>query len=486
MSSTPGGLSGPPFPSPPKGCPAHAHPMYGESLTKDPAGYYETLRQDGTVVPVKMTPDGTFWGWLVIGYSELLEVLRDPNSFYTSDPRVWRALAEGPVSYHPVMQQMDWRPHVLNAQGEDHTRLRTPITRALAELDSNLTRSYIEKTADELLQAFAPDGRADLVAQYAGQLPLMVLMGLLGMDEHYALEVAQAVGGLLGEGEEAATYRARVDDLMARLVDEKYRNPGQDLISWMIGHGPGLTREEMLNQAYLMLVTGMAGCTAWISNTVLELLTNPEVGDKVRGGVHSVAEAANRVMWQDPPIQNLIDRWALRDTVLGNVSISAGDLVIPSLTAANADPSARSARVDDVRNTMTNRAHLAWSGGAHSCPAQDLGQQIVHLGLERLIHRLPDVRLAVPANEVVWAPNLVVRTVAGLPVTFTPVTETFAEEPDEQPLFDAPPVPDALPAVAAPATPAPPAAGKREAKPRVEKTGLLHPGHALLAYLRRR
>lgn len=418
MSEIPDRSSEPPSAPPSRGCPLRE--LYGDAFDADPKGHYERWRQAGPVVPVKLTPDGTFWGWLVMGYHDLLKVLRDPDGSFTNNSRVWRAPREGPITYHPVVQQMAYRPNALFAEGPDHARLRAPITAALDGLDRRRTRQYVASVADETLQAFAADGRADLVADYAARLPLQVIMGLLGVGDHHAPQIAAQVTNLLQEGALSHDASKHLDQLIADLVAERYASPGPDLISSMIAHGPEVTAEEMTHQVYLMLVAGLGGCIAWITNTVLELLTNRDLYGRTMQGLYTFADVANQVMWRDPPVQNTFDRFATRDCVVGGARIREGDLVIPSLAAANAEVIGQS---NGPERFMSNEAHLAWSAGAHQCPAKDVSEDIVHTAVETLFRRLESLRLSVGEEGLAPAPALVIRTMTSLPVEFTPGRE---------------------------------------------------------------
>src|SRR6202011_1588991 len=78
---------------PPPGCPAHGSAdgiarLYGPTVEADPAGLFETLReQHGPVAPVLL--EGDVPAWLVLGYRENMEVARTPTRF-SRDSRNWR------------------------------------------------------------------------------------------------------------------------------------------------------------------------------------------------------------------------------------------------------------------------------------------------------------------------------------------------------------------------------------------------------------
>jgi cytochrome P450 len=93
-------------------------------------------------------------------------------------------------------------------------------------------------------------------------------------------------------------------------------------------------------------------------------------------------------------------------------------MLVLSVAAAHADPAVQPGVADDA---SANRAHLAFGHGEHRCPvhAEEFAEVIAQTAVEVLLDRLPDVRLAVPAPDLVWAPAIWVRGLTALPVTFT-------------------------------------------------------------------
>ena len=123
----------------PSGCPLHnqAVPLYGQEVGEKT---WEQLRaQFGSVAPVQVEPGVA--AWLVLGYNESVEVLRNP-SVYSHDPRGWREITEGRLAPDsPLMPIFGYRPNVLYADGPEHQRLRAPIVDSLARLASSAYRA---------------------------------------------------------------------------------------------------------------------------------------------------------------------------------------------------------------------------------------------------------------------------------------------------------------------------------------------------------
>jgi cytochrome P450 len=65
-----------------------------------------------------------------------------------------------------------------------------------------------------------------------------------------------------------------------------------------------------------------------------------------------------------------------------------------------------------------NQSHLAFSGGPHECPGQNIGQAIIETAVDVLLHRLPGLRLAVPADELTSTASTWEARLDSLPVEF--------------------------------------------------------------------
>jgi cytochrome P450 len=163
-----------------------------------------------------------------------------------------------------------------------------------------------------------------------------------------------------------------------------------------------------------------------IANTLRMVLTDGRFRGNLAGGQMTLPDALEQVLWDEPPFTAVYGRYATGDTELAGRHVKAGDLLVLGLAAGNADP--------DIRPDLSvpvhgNRSHLAFSGGPHECPGQDIGRAIADTGVDALLTRLPGIRLGVAESELRWRTSLLSRELVALPVEFTPV-KPDAPEPD--------------------------------------------------------
>lgn len=412
-----------PAPTPPPGCPAHgdtahgdAAPLYGPRFQTDPGQVFQELRERyGPVAPVEI--GGGVPAWLVLGYRELQLVTGQPAVF-GRDSRRWNAWPSIPADW-PLTPMVAPLPSVLYTEGEEHRRRAGAITDALAEVDPYEVRKHCEELADRLVDEFAGRGESDLVAEYADRLPLLVLCRLFGFGEDRAPGMISAILDVLDGGPAALDGQQRMVDDMVRLVASKHEAPGADVTSRMLAHPAGLSDEELMRDLTVLMLAGHQPTANWISNALRLMLTDDRFASALSGGRRSVGQALNEVLWEDTPTQVFAGRWTTRDTQLGGRRIAAGDLVLLGLAAANQDPAVRQA---SGRAAEGNNAHLSFSHGEHRCPfpAQEIAEVISVTAIEVLLDRLPDIRLAVSEQALVWRPSAWMRSLVALPAAFTP------------------------------------------------------------------
>ncbi|MFC8448550.1 cytochrome P450 [Kitasatospora sp. NPDC057223] len=449
--------------TPPPGCPAHGlgadglRRLYGPEAEADPAGLYEKLRAEhGEVAPVLL--HGDLPAWLVLGHSANLTAMRTPSRF-SRDSRRWSAFQENRVTPDsPLMPMVAWQPLCVFADGEEHKRLRGAVTDSLGRFDRRGIRRYVTRFADQLIDAFGESGRADMVSQFAEHLPMLVMTQLVGMPESYGPRLVQAARDLMKGTETAIASNDYVVATLRQLVERKRAAPGADLASWLLQDEAGLSDDEVMEHLRLVLIAANETTVNLIADTLKMVLTDRRFRANLSGGHMTLPDALDQVLWDTPPLSAVPGRWATGDTELGGQEIKAGDMLLLGLAAGNVDPAVR----PDLNMPLYgNRSHLAFSGGPHECPGQDVGRAIAETGIDILLTRLPDLQLAVAEEELHWDSAWLSRHLSELPVQFAPrrpKSETEAAAGTGA-------LPEAFPATPAPTPPATPRPAPAAATP---------------------
>jgi cytochrome P450 len=366
------------------------------SAARDRQQVYDRLRARwGAVAPVDL--EAGVPAWLVLGYDEAVAVLRN-ELLYSRDARHWRYVAERRLArdsaVRAVLSPGDGVHHV---DGAPHRRLRAAVDEALAAVDEKRLARTVSVTCDAVIDRLAARGEADLVRDYAVAVPVMVLGELLGLSLADARRMHELVDALRSGTVAACPAAVEHENLLAMTVAQHRAEPGDDLTSALVGHPAHANDLEVMGAVGAAFGMGHDGEVAWIASTLHLLLTDGELGARVRGGRLDLDGALDEVARRRPPLPHLLPRYALQDCELGGQHVAAGDAVVVAVAAANVD---QAVRPEDPWEELGSRFHLTWGTGAHACPAPRLGSLVCRIAVERMLHRLPDLMLTVPPDAV--------------------------------------------------------------------------------------
>ncbi|MDQ3790213.1 MAG: cytochrome P450 [Actinomycetota bacterium] len=391
-------------------------PLIETTTTRDPqAAYRELQERYGQVAPVELEPGVP--AWLVMGHHEICQVVRNEQLF-SRDPNNWRLFTEGVVAPDSGLGPMMFpRDNAYFADGEKHRRLRGPIDDGLESLDEHRMARFIRATCTDLIRDFEHLGRADLVSDYAAVVPMLTVAGFFGIGREQGHELRAALIALFSSAEDSQPAAHRLEQILSGTMQARRNVPTDDLTTAFLRH-PNLHNDFEIQQSIVLMISaGYETTTSWIAQTLRLMLTDPRFAGRLRGGRLGIDDALDEVLWRDPPMSNMPARYALVDCELAGAHIQRGDALILGLSSANNDPRVHT---DDPWLEVGNRSHLAWSAGPHACPAQRPGRMITRIAVDTALHRLHDVSLAIPADDVKLLPSPWTRCPASLPVRFTP------------------------------------------------------------------
>jgi cytochrome P450 family 142 subfamily A polypeptide 1 len=320
---------------------------------------------------------------------------------------------------------------MINLDGEAHTRQRGLVSkgftpRRIAELEGK-----VRDITDELIDQVAAKGECDLVADIARPLPMNVIGGMLGYAPEWNAKVLEWTDVYVHGGNGpayAAQHVAEMADAFMKfaafhteLLAQRKQQRGDDLISiWLDAEldGQRLTDEKIFWEHNLLLVGGSESTRNAIAGGMYELLQRPADLAYLREHPDAIPNAAEEmVRWTSPFVR--MQRTLLRDHELHGVTMKKNDKILMIYPAANRDPRAFTRPQEfDARREFTKPA-VAFGIGKHYCLGASLARLEIKVFLERLLARLPDIRIA-PGYTPRIKPGSFVRGLAALPVHFTP------------------------------------------------------------------
>ncbi|MER5807265.1 cytochrome P450 [Streptomyces sp. NPDC002033] len=383
----------------------------GTDFTADPYPVYAALRERGPVHRVHVPGTGDVW--LVLGRDEVRAALTDPR--LCNDIRhsaTWKSDGGNAIGLN--MLQTD-APH--------HTRLRRLVAREFTAGRVEAMRPRVRQIADGLLDALPAAGTADLVAGYALPLPLTVICELLGVPSSDQPLFHTWSTELVAPSSPAAAGAAAADmsAYFAALVAAKADDPGPDLMTALVlasAEEDGLSPEELLGMAFLLLVAGHETTVNLISSGVLALLRHPGQLAALRADPSLIDGAVEEMLRYDGPVTAAAFRHAAESVEIAGVRIPAGDSVMLSLAAASRDPG-HFPEPDRFDIRRSAQGHLAFGHGIHHCLGAPLARLEGRIAVETLLRRLPDLALAIAPESVERRPGAMLRGVSALPVRWS-------------------------------------------------------------------
>jgi cytochrome P450 len=344
----------------------------------------------------------------VVGHDEAMTVLRDHETYSS------RILGEimGPMLDH-TMIAMDAPDHLA------HRALVAPSFRPklLARWEHDLVRRVV----DELIDSFAPLGRADLVRRLTFAFPVRVIARILGLPDRdseqfqrWSLELISTVVNW----DRGVAAAAALQGYFAEQVAERRARPRDDLITELVEtdvEGSSLTDEEIFAFLRLLLPAGIETTYRSLGNLLFALLTHPDQLDEVTQHPELRGAAIEEgLRWETPVV--LIPRQSVRDARLSDVDIPVGRVLNVFLGSANRDE-ARYEEPDRFDIHRTPAPHLSFGSGPHMCLGMHLARMEARVALDATLERLHDLRLDrdAPRPRVV---GTAFRSPDALPVQF--------------------------------------------------------------------
>ena len=378
----------------------------GDLDTVDPYSRFDEIRDCG---PVVRLASGF---WCVTGYQAALDVMRDPAA--TSGPIALRYLDGLPPG--AARDEMGHRINFLDPP--DHPRVRGLISKAFTPRRIAEVRPFAERSAGAILDRL--DGRdvtesVDIVADYAHQIPSLVISEMLGVppdDRDRLTGLSDDVAPLLGVSVDPAE-RARAIDAaeemhvaLGLLLDERRESPRDDLLSALLTaeeDGERLTRPELLSLAATLYSAGHRTTRDLFSNGLSVLLSQRRWWDWLteRSSDFDTRLAATTqefLRYETPTL--FVGRVPDRPITIAGEEIGPLEPILVFLAAANRDPEIfdEPHRFDPTRwlgePDDQSRGPLSFAFGAHYCLGASLAKTEADVMLRAIVERWPAMRLA--------------------------------------------------------------------------------------------
>jgi cytochrome P450 len=315
----------------------------------------------------------------------------------------------------------------LMIDGEEHTKYRKLLDPLFAPKEVAKIEARTRALSNDLIDRFIGAGHVDLYGEFCDPLPSRIFLTLLGLPLEDMAFLQWFKDGIIRPTDEEhrnAVSPKMVEYIYAELDRRAARaDPGDDLFGGFMKSevdGHRLSREDVVDIVYLLVMAGLDTVAASLSCMVEWLARNPRLRQALIDDPSRWPAAIEELLRIQTPVV-AGTRFATADFEIGGERVKAGDTLRVHWAAANLDDALfdHPSEVDFARDS--NR-HIAFASGFHRCLGSHLARMELRVALETLHSRIPDYTLD-PAHSA-GINNIGIRNVDPLPLVFTPGPET--------------------------------------------------------------
>ena len=392
------------------------------AVLDDPHPVYDRLRER---TPAHWSP--SLGGWVLTRHADVRQALLDPRLSVEKMGRFERDRGGGKGHADVALLARTLADWMVFNDPPRHRELRRAMQNAFLARDVPGLEANVRTAVDELLDPLGPEGRMDLVADFAHPLPATVIAELFGMPRRererlkgWSDQLGRFVLGNVENTAHDAKYggAARAARAMAArfhaLVEEHRRSPRDDFTQLLLRDGAHLSDDEIVHTLMFVLFAGHETTANLIASGVLWLVRNPALTALLRAAPERVADAVEELLRMEGPVQ-MVFRLAREDVEYGGTTIRAGERVHLVLNAANRDPAVFE-RPDELDIDRGRVRHVSFAPGAHFCLGAPLARLEARVALQGLLARFE--RLEIESEPLSWRPELVIHGLRTLPLRY--------------------------------------------------------------------
>ena len=387
-----------------------------------PYDAYARLRDDD---PVHWSD--LLYGWVVTRFDDVAAILRDPSMSSDISRATPNPLID--VELEGLNRHAQATRTIVHLDDPDHARVRKLMAEPFRVREVNRLKGLIEaRVAGALDRLRAERGSGvvtlDLIADLAYPLPVDIFSEWLGVPEeanpqfrYWTSWVARSRDPMtVAERDELYEALAGMYLYLAGQAEVKRQAPTGDLLSYLVhaeADGDSLSTDELMSQLITLYMAGHEPTASLVGNGILALLRQPEQLARLQAEPDLVRNAVSEFLRFDGPNQ-FVRRITTQPTVVGDVEVPAGTVLLAGLASANRDPRrwGPTAEAVDVDRPDADQ-HLQFGGGIHACLGSHLARLQAESFVRAFLGRLEGLELA---GEPAWSPRMFIRGLSSLPV----------------------------------------------------------------------
>jgi len=323
-------------------------------------------------------------------------------------------------------------PYMIDMDDPAHLVRRKLVNAGFTRKRVTEKEPSIARLCDTLIDGVSERGECDFVRDIAAPLPMAVIGDMLGvLPEERGMLLRWSddlVTGLSSHIDPtSAEFQAVMDAFAAYteftmdLITKRRTDPTDDLFSILVNaevEGQRMSDDEIVLETLLILIGGDETTRHTLSGGTEQLVRYREQWDALVADRSLLPGAIEEMLRWTSPVKNMC-RTLTDDTEFHGTSLRAGEKIMLLFESANFDESVfENPDQFDIRRDPNN--HVAFGFGTHFCLGNQLARLELRLMTDRVLDRLPDLRLAADDDVLPLRPANFVSGLESMPMVFTP------------------------------------------------------------------
>lgn len=399
--------------------------FFDPEVIESPFEFYQLLRDQA---PVYQLPGTNIF--MLSRLADIKQALKDTTTFSSDFMHLLKGPEASPEAAQIYADGVEPVDTLLTMDPPRHRVYRSLINKVFSASRVKKMQPYMEQIADELIDGIIDRGECEFVSEFATPLPVYVIADQLGVPRSDLRSIkiwsdafASRLGGMASPEEEVENARHIIEyqRYMTAIIEDRRENPRDDMISDMVNieieEGRQMSLPEAISMIEQLLVAGNETTTSALSGGLLSLIQLSDQMQLLLDDPAMIDNAVEEILRLESPSAGLW-RVVTADTAIRGVDIEAGSLLMLRYAAANRDEAVfdQPEEMDVCRRNAKD--HLAFGQGTHFCPGAMLARKEMQVAYTRLLQRLTNIRLAPDRNDLTHWPNVVLRGLKSLHITF--------------------------------------------------------------------
>ena len=372
---------------------------YSPAVDADPFPFYRTLRDE---YPCFWSREANMW--VLSRYADILAAL---NNWQTYSSASGNLMDELPNRAGATLGTTD---------PPRHDRLRALISHAFTKRNLESLGEPIRATVNGVLGEIRGRREFDFVGDFSSKVTAKVLFRMLGLPEgddqevrERAVLMVQSDAATRQKGPEHIAAYNWMTDYASKIISERRKNPGEDLLSQFFVaeiDGERLAEREVLLTTTTLIMAGVESLGGFTVMFGLNMADHPDARRELIANPALIPDAIEESLRFNTSGQRFRRR-LVKDVALHGQTMKTGDFVCLAYGSGNRDERQYpNPDVYDIRRKP--KGHLGLGGGVHACLGAMVARMAVKIIFEEFLRAFPDFRRT--QRELPWMPSTTFRS----------------------------------------------------------------------------